>query len=411
MFKRIYANLIIISLVISQLSIAVTSADSKPRKVIVVFNDKVVNERAQERLVQSVGGFVTKKLPVIDGLAVSLPNKASEKALEDKVGVSRVDEDVVVKASAKPPWAGGGGSSEQPPQTLEWGVDRIDADLAWNNTKGTASKIAIIDTGIDKDHPDLIANIKGGVNFVKKGRTVDPAKWDDDNGHGTHVAGIAAAVDNTIGVIGAAPEAHLYGVKVLDRNGSGYLSDVIAGVNWAVDNNMDAINMSLGTNSDIQSFRDAVDAAYAAGVIIVAAAGNDGDTDPDSDVDYPAAYDSVIAVAATDSNDNRASWSSDGPEVELSAPGVSIRSTWKDDGYNTISGTSMASPHVAGTAALILATTVNPSYDANANGAWDAAEVRQVLIDTADDLGATGFDNYFGYGLVDAEESATGTQT
>jgi subtilisin family serine protease len=240
---------------------------------------------------------------------------------------------------------------------------------------------------------------------------VDPEAWDDDNGHGTHVAGIAAAVDNEIGVIGASPEAYLYAVKVLDRTGSGYVSDVIAGIQWAIDNDMDVINMSLGTDSDIQSLHDAVDAAYAANIVVVAAAGNDGDTDPDSDVDYPAAYSSVIAVAATDSEDIRASWSSDGTEVELAAPGVEVRSTWKGGKYKVLSGTSMASPHVAGTVALILATSVPSTYDADSDGFWDPVEVRAVLQETADDLGDSGFDVYYGYGLVDSEESVTGVQT
>ena len=164
---------------------------------------------------------------------------------------------------------------------------------------------------------------------------------------------------------------------------------------------MQVINMSLGTSSDVQSLHDAVDAAYAAGIVLVAAAGNSGDTDPDNDVIYPARYASVIAVAATDDTDTRAFWSSDGPEVELAAPGVVIYSTWKGGEYDTKSGTSMASPHVAGTVALLLA----------ANPGLTPDEVRTTLQTTADDIGAQGFDNYYGHGLVDAEEAVTGTET
>lgn len=377
------------------------SAQGLPTRKIVVFSDSVVNEAAQQSLVERVGGVVLKPLPLINGLSVVLPNRASERALESRVGVKRVEDDVQVSVSTPPPWAKQGKEPKtQPPQALEWNVDRLDAELAWPTSRGTGVKVAILDTGIDKDHPDLVSNIKGGVNFVpKRGWKVNPGGWDDDNGHGTHVAGLVAAVDNEIGVVGVAPEAHLYAVKVLDRNGNGYVSDVIAGLQWAVDSGMEVINLSLGTNTDVQSLHEAVDAVSAASVILVAAAGNDGDADPDSDVDYPAAYSSVIAVAATDSNDVRAYWSSDGPEVELAAPGVEVRSAWRGGGYQVLSGTSMATPHVSGVAALLLALSTPP------------VQVRETLKKTADDLGPLGFDNYYGYGLVDAEESVTGFQS
>jgi subtilisin family serine protease len=284
---------------------------------------------------------------------------------------------------------------------MPWGVDQIDADLAWGVSTGIDIKVAILDTGIDQDHPDLVANIKGGWNFVVIRGTIDPNKWDDDNGHGTHVAGIVAAVDNEIGVIGVAPGASLYGVKVLNKQGMGYVSDVILGIEWAITNGMDVINMSLGSSSDVQSLHDACDTAYATGIVLVAAAGNSGDTNPDNDVLYPARYSSVVAVAATDKTNTRASWSSDGPEVELAAPGVSIYSTYKGGGFATLSGTSMACPHVSGTVALILED--NPTLTPDA--------VRATLRTTADDLTPTGVDNFTGYGLVDAEESATGIQT
>jgi hypothetical protein len=160
-----------------------------------------------------------------------------------------------------------------------------------------------------------------------------------------------------------------------------------------MDNGMQVINMSLGTESDIQALHDAVDAAASTGIILVAAAGNSGDGDgTTNEVIYPAKYSSVIAVAATASDDSTPSWSSEGEEVELSAPGVSIRSTWNDGQYNTISGT-------AGTVALMLADGVS------------AEDARTTMQLTADDVNGDGFDNFYGYGLVDAEESVTGTQT
>ena len=373
-------------------------AAEAPERVIITFNH-AVNEDARTAL-ENMGGRVLKELPLVNGAVVLLPNEAAASDIGTLAGVRSVEKDALVFALRPPK---GGGGSTQPAETLEWGVNRVDADLAWATSKGFGVNVAIIDTGIDKDHADLIDNLKGGVNFVSKSpaKPADPNKWDDDNGHGTHVAGIVAAVDNEIGVIGTAPEAYLWAVKVLDRNGSGYVSDVIDGITWAMNNGMQVINMSLGTASDIQAMHDAVDAAYAAGVVIVAAAGNSGDGDGSTnEVIYPAKYSSVIAVAATAVDDSTPSWSAEGEEVELAAPGVSIRSTWNDGLYNTISGTSMASPHVAGVVALMLGA-----------GVLSPAEVRAALQATADDLGATGHDNFYGYGLVDAEESTTGSQT
>jgi len=421
---RVVADfLLIVALVLGLVGVGGfrTQAAGAPERVIVTF-DHEVNADARIAL-ENMGGRVLKELPLINGAVVLLPNEAAVPGVGTLAGVRSVEKDALVFALQPPgscsPWPDcnngvGDDGSTQPTEVLEWGVDRIDADLAWATSRGLGVNVAIIDTGIDKDHADLVDNLKGGVNFVSKSpvKPADPNKWDDDNGHGTHVAGIVAARDNEIGVIGTAPEAYLWAVKVLDRNGSGYTSDVIDGIIWAMNNNMQVVNMSLGTASDIQALHDAVDAAYAAGVVIVAAAGNSGDGDGSTnEVNYPAKYSSVIAVAAIASDDSTPSWSSEGEEVELTAPGVSIRSTWNDGLYKTISGTSMASPHVAGTVALILATVVQSAYDADADGVWDPAEIRAALQVTADDLGAAGHDNFYGYGLVDAEESTTGSQT
>ena len=277
-----------------------------------------------------------------------------------------------------------------------WGVARIGAGTVHAYNKGTGVKVAVLDTGIDYNHPDLDANYKGGYDFVNG----DPDPM-DDNGHGTHVAGTIAAEDNDIGVVGVAPEAHLYALKVLDETGAGYWSDVIAALQWAVDNGMQIVNMSLGGTgtSDVEA---ACQAAYDAGLLLVAAAGNSGNSPGRGDnISDPAAYESVIAVAATDQNDNRARWSSTGAALELSAPGVDINSTLLGGGYGEKSGTSMASPHVAGTAALVWVAYPN----------WTNADVRYQLQTTADDLGDPGWDPLYGYGLVDADEAAPPTDS
>lgn len=360
--------------------------EGKPRK-IVVFQETFVNQPAQEVLLERFGGVNIKPLPLVNGVAVCLP-PAAQARLNARPEVLRIDDDAEVHALDKPPSPPG--QDKKPPkeedpepeeEVLPWGVDRIDAEYAWlaePGYTGVGVNVAVVDTGIDHTHPDLA--VAGGVNVINLRKD-----YKDDNGHGTHVAGIIAALDNDIGVVGVAPEASLYGVKVLDRRGSGWLSDVIAGIDWCVNNNdvdIDIVNLSLGLNSDIQSLEDACVAAKAAGLILVAAAGNDGGA-----VHYPAAYDSVIAVSAVDSSDSIAAWSSYGPEVELCAPGVDIYSTYKGGGYAVESGTSMAAPHVAGTLAL------NPDGD---------------IFGTADYLGDP---DYYGDGLVDAEEAATGAET
>ncbi len=363
--------------------------ESRERK-IVVFETWFVNEAAQEKLVNRAGGVKIKDLDLIGGMAVYLPSKAKA-TLASQAGVLRIDDDVIVEVLAKGGILGKPAPT-QPPEVLPWGVDRIDAEKVWPNTADPI-KVGIIDTGISNTHPDLLANVKGGVN------TINPRKnWNDDNGHGSHVAGITAGLDNEIGVIGVGPAIDLYAIKVLSASGSGYLSDVIEGIQWAIDRKMQVVNMSLGTSSDIQSFHDAVIAAKNAGIVVVAAAGNSVGSDA---VIFPAAYPEAIAVSAIDQNNVIASWSSRGTEVDLAAPGVSIYSTYKGTGYATLSGTSMAAPHVAGSAALVLNTLVG-SYDANANGAWDPDEVQTKLQTTATDFGDGEFDNLYGWGLVNA---------
>jgi len=373
-----------------QVSAKTNTGNNGYRKIVVWKNN--AKDFDKEKNIKVARGRKVKSLPLINATVIVLPDKESEQAFKNNPYVLRVDDDVVVEALFKEERLKILKRTSQPAETLPWGIDRIDAEKVWplGNTANSI-KVGVIDTGISNKHPDLFANIKGGVN------TINPFKsWNDDNGHGSHVAGIIAALDNDIGVIGAGPQIDLYAIKALGSNGSGYLSDVIEGIDWAIANNMQVINMSLGTTSDIQSFHEAVIRAKEAGIIVVAAAGNSG-----AAVNYPAAYPEVIAVSAIDQDNVIASWSSRGPEVDLAAPGVSIYSTYKGKGYATLSGTSMAAPHVAGSAALVLNTPVG-SYDANANGKWDPDELKKKLQDTAIDLGSSGFDNLYGWGLVNA---------
>jgi subtilisin family serine protease len=267
----------------------------------------------------------------------------------------------------------------------------IDAPEAWDIITGTTDvMIAVIDTGVDYTHEDLD---DGRVRTdIDKDYVNDDDDAMDDHGHGTHVAGtIAAETNNGIGVAGVMWVAEILPIKVLNEWGSGYSSDVAEGIRYAADQGADVINMSLGSRSCSQTIADAVNYAYFdKGVVIVAAAGNNG-----SSISYPAKFDPVIAVGATDHNDHRAYFSNYGDELDVVAPGVTIFSTVPNDGYDAFSGTSMASPHVAGVAGLLLAQRPHLS-----NG-----QVREILRQSADDLGQGGFDPYYGYGRVNAYQA------
>ena len=385
MKKRFFPYFLIITILIGLFGVSIPiEASGKPFRVIVTFDDGV-NKTAQNALLNKAG-LTLKKLDLVNGAVVLLPDKVKANELLTHVGIKSVEEDIEIYALKS---IGGGKIITPPAQTLECGVNKIDAELAHTTTTGSGIKVAILDTGIDKNHADL--SIAGGVNFVVKRGSVNPSDWNDDNGHGTHVAGIVSALNNNIGVLGVAPDASLYAVKVLDRRGTGYLSDVISGLEWAINNNMDVVNMSLGTSSDVQALHNAVDIATSAGVILVAASGNSGDGNSlTNNVEYPAKYSSVIAVGATNSSDTVPSWSSDGLEVEVVAPGVAIRSTYKGNSYATLSGTSMATPHVTGVIALMLSAQILPN------------DVRTLLSATSKDLGTPGFDVFYGNGLVNA---------
>ena len=239
--------------------------------------------------------------------------------------------------------AGPAGAQPQIP----WGVERVGAPNAWARTQGQGATVAVIDTGIDATHPDLAGQVAGGVNILDPQH---PDNWKDDEGHGTHVSGTIAANALNGGLAGVAPRAKLYAVKVLDKDGNGNYSDVIAGIQWALDHGVKIANMSLGADEGTDPLHLAVQAAVAKGLLIVASAGNSG-----GPVGYPGAYPEVIAVAASDSSDHRALFSGSGPQLAYIAPGVDIVSLKMGGGYISMTGTSMASPHVSGLAALAYA--------------------------------------------------------
>jgi subtilisin len=235
-----------------------------------------------------------------------------------------------------------------PNPRIPWGVERVGAPQVWSRTQGEGASVAVIDTGIDSTHPDLAGQVAGGVNIIDPQH---PDNWKDDEGHGTHVSGTIAGNGKNGGIAGVAPMAKLYAIKVLDKDGNGNYSDVIAGIEWAMNHGIKIANMSLGADEGSEPLHRAVQAALAKGMTIIAAAGNTG-----GPVGFPGAYPEAIAVGASDSSDHVAPFSSRGPEVAYIAPGVEILSLKMGGGYVSLSGTSMASPHISGLAALAFAS-------------------------------------------------------
>jgi subtilisin family serine protease len=361
---------------------AQTAANETHVRKIVVFRSEDADDASHTATVERHGGGLAKHLRLINAAAVHVPPSEAA-ALAVEPNVLRVDDDIVVKAIPDPetgstrPARGAiePAAGRQPAQRVSWGMARIHAPAAWKTTTAPAVKVATLDTGVDLTHPDLIDNIKGGANILSP---ISPPQ--DDNGHGTHVAGILAAEKNKIGVVGVGPNVDLYAVKVLGATGNGMVSDIISGLEWCIANHIQVVNMSFGTQEDSPSFREAITQAHNAGIVEVAAAGNDG---PGGDtVEFPGRYPEVIAVSALTPSNHVALFSSVGPEVALTAPGVNVRSCYLGGGYAILSGTSMSSPFAAGVAALVISTPVGAS-DTNGNGVWDPDEVRARLTGTA----------------------------
>ena len=319
--------------------------------------------------------------------------------LDDSTAVDYAEPDFIVRATSVP---------NDPRFDELHGIDNPnDADLdgpeAWDLAFGAGNfptspgvRVAVIDTGIDADHEDLSGRrvaCAGVRNLGFAGGTPDPTivdgRCEDDEDHGTHVSGtIAATVNNGRGVAGVAPPAQLAVCKALDANGSGPVSGIANCIYWAVRENAKVISMSLGGTASSTTLQSAVTRAWDGGdgAVVIAAAGNDGT----SAVNYPAAYAEVISVAATDARDRRASFSNMNADVEIAAAGVAVLSTRRGGGYVTLSGTSMAAPHVAGAAAVVAYRFPN----------LDAAAIRERLTANADNLGPAGRDPMFGFGRV-----------
>jgi thermitase len=386
-----------------------------PHHVLVAF-DRDVSRAARAEAHRGEGASVVNTFEWMDLDVVRIPESS------DPIAVSERYERNPVVAYAHPNWEVALLST--PNDTLfsdEWGLHNtgqtvtgsfvkgaddadIDAPEGWEAAFGTGNfpssggtRVGILDTGIDLAHADLLGKTKACASALTGVGVVVTGSCSDDNLHGTHVAGTVAAItDNGVGVAGVAPNAELAVFKALNSAGTGFYADVVAGIHWLhTTGDARIVSMSIGGPQD-----DALDAelseAWNAGTLLIAAAGNDGDSTPN----WPAYHPDVVSVAATDAADKRASFSNCNADVEVAAPGKDVWSTVPGNTYASLSGTSMATPHASGVAAMIMWSQ-----------GLDAAKTRAVLSNTADDLGTTGWDSCFGHGRVNLAAAVSGGST
>jgi thermitase len=361
---------------------------SVPGQYVVKFRSEM-DGPARAAAIEALGGYIFDRIHAQDVEAVEFPSLTASdapsgeadrimKELKSNPNVVYVEPNYIYQSVFTP---------NDPGRSQQWAWDVIQAYQAWDTTQGSSTVvIAIVDTGIQRNHPDLDAKITAGYDYVQN----DSAP-DDGNGHGTHVAGTSAAeTNNSTGGAGTCPNCRLMPVRVLDNNGSGTMVNVANGINYAANNGAKVINLSLG-GPGATSLQDAVNNAWNRGSFLACAAGNSNTSSTSSA--YPAAYSNCFAIASTTSSDARSSFSNYGSWVEVAAPGSSIYSTWINSSYNTINGTSMATPHVAGLAGLLASQGLTNS------SIWTR------ICNTSDRISGTG--TYWTCGRINARRAVT----
>jgi subtilisin family serine protease len=362
------------------------NAPAVPGQYIIKFKSTTAQKNRQS-VIRAHGGSIVDRVAALDSEVAEFPalanaNAATKeellKALKSNPNVEYVEPNYIMSINFTP---NDSGVSQQ----WAWGV--MDSYQSWDVTQGSSSvTVAIVDTGIQRNHPDLDSKIVGGYDFVSNDNAAD-----DGNGHGTHVGGtVAAETNNSQGGAGTCPNCKLMPVRVLDNNGSGTMAGVANGITYAADNGAKVINLSLG-GGGASTLQQAVDYAWGKGVFLACAAGNSNTSSTSSA--YPAAYTNCFAIASTTNTDARSSFSNYGSWVEIAAPGSNIYSTWLNSGYNTISGTSMATPHVAGVAGLLASQGLTNS------------QIWTRLCNTAEDISGTG--TYWTCGRLNANLAVT----
>ena len=353
---------------------------------LLVTYEEEASSNAVESLDEEAGGEVEETLPEIDTRLLEfskIKGEPSEQARERHL--ARIKEelkrDPAVESVEFNYFYAASYTPDDPRFGEQWGLRKTGFESAWSSTRGSRVRIAIVDTGAAVGHPDLKSKVASQYDFRD-----DDGKVEDRNGHGTHVAGIAAAVTgNGRGVAGGCPTCKLLVAKVLGSDGMGRAADIAEGIIWSADKGAKVINVSIGGERNSRTLKKAIGYATRKGAVVVAAAGNNNT----NTLEYPAAYPAVIAVAATNERDRRYSLSNYGAWVDVAAPGIDILST-VPGGYDTLNGTSMATPHVSALAGLLASQGVG------------AAGIERRIFKTAVDLGPAGRDPYYGHGRIDA---------
>ncbi|ANF96438.1 S8 family peptidase [Paenibacillus bovis] len=336
---------------------------------------------------QAINQIVPADVTMMDQLQMAAVDltAAQKEQLSRQRGITRIQPNEVYASAAQAFAPTVKAVTVKPNEQASWGYGMIDAQIPLQaGYTGKGVKVAILDTGISA-HPEL--KIAGGASVVNY-----TSSYADDNGHGTFIAGVIGAQDNGSGLIGEAPDAQIYGVKILDSKGNGSTEDLAKGINWAIQNRMDIVNMSIAFPQNSPAVEQMINAAEAKGILLIAAAGNKGTADASTDtIEYPAkAADQVIAVTAVDDTLQRASFSASGPEADVAAPGVSIVSTASNGKYELRNGTSVAAPFVTGMAAVLK----------QAHPELTNAQLRAAIEKSSIDLGQPGKDNLYGYGMI-----------
>lgn len=355
------------------------ASDSVPGRVLVKPNDNA-DEASLQGAVKGAGAREVGRVPQIGVRILEVPEQAEARviaALSRNPNFEFAEPDYIASIILTP--------NDPYYAAYQWHLPKVGAPTAWDTTTGSSAvTVAVVDSGVQANHPDLAGRVLAGYDFVN-----NDSDASDDNGHGTGVAGVAAAQGNDgTGVAGAAWNVAILPVKTMNSSGSGSYSAIANGITYAADRGAKIINLSLGGTASSSTLQSAVSYAWNKGSLLVAAAGNNAS----SSTVYPAAYPNVVAVSATTSSDTLASFSSYGSFVDLSAPGQDITMPWINSGYVTISGTSFSSPLTAGVAALALSR----------NPALSNAQLSSLLTANTDDLGAVGYDIYFGTGRLNA---------
>jgi len=383
--KRLSAVLACLVVFLFVLNLPLQAAPRGDQEVQLLVKPKAsMSEAALHAILSAQGAQEHDRIKALDVRVIRVPARAADKlikALERNKDVEYVELDHIAKAV---------GTANDPHFTAgnQWSLSKIEASGAWATTVGSSSVVvAVIDSGVRASHPDLGGKVLQGYDFVNNDNDAN-----DDNGHGTAVAGItASSTNNGVGMAAVSWNSMILPVKVLGADGSGNYSAMANGITWAADNGARIINLSLGGTSSSRTLQNAVNYAWNRNIILVAAAGNNGNSTPL----YPAACNNVVAVSATDSGDKRPSWSNYGSYVNVAAPGVNILTLHGASSYAYWNGTSFSSPVTAGVVALMAA----------ANPGLSNAGVVDALLKNSDDIGAAGYDVYYGHGRVNARRA------